>query len=124
MVPPMARVLVIDDNDTMREGMAVTLKKAGHEVLAFRNGLEGVAGFQAKGADVVVTDLKMEAMDGLEVVKQVKAHEPSVVVLVVTAFGTIETAVEAMRNGAYDFIQKPFPPDLLRAKWVWMDARG
>ncbi len=112
----MARVLVIDDNDTMREGMAVTLKKAGHEVLAFRNGLEGVAGFQAKGADIVVTDLKMEAMDGLEVVKQVKAHESSVVVLVVTAFGTIETAVEAMRNGAHDFIQKPFPPELLRAK--------
>ncbi len=112
----MARILVIDDNDTMREGMAVTLKKAGHEVLAFRNGLEGVAGFQTKGADLVVTDLKMELMDGLEVVRQVKAHDAQVVALVVTAFGSIETAVEAMRLGAFDFIQKPFPPDLLRAK--------
>ncbi len=112
----MARILVVDDNDTMREGMAVTLKKAGHDVLAFRNGLEGVAAFQAKGADLVVTDLKMEAMDGLEVVKRLKAHEPSVVAIVVTAFGTIETAVEAMRQGAHDFLTKPFSPDVLRAK--------
>jgi two-component system response regulator HydG len=107
---------VVDDNDTMREGMAVTLKKAGHEVLAFRNGLEGVAAFQSKGADLVVTDLKMEAMDGIEVVKRLKAHEPSVVAIVVTAFGTIETAVEAMRQGAHDFLTKPFSPDVLRAK--------
>ncbi|MBL8922037.1 MAG: sigma-54-dependent Fis family transcriptional regulator [Myxococcaceae bacterium] len=112
----MAKVLVIDDNDTMREGTAIALKKAGHEVLAFRNGLEGVAGFLAKGADVVVTDLKMEGMDGIEVLKQVKNHDAGVVVLVMTAFGTIETAVEAMRQGAYDFIQKPFPTDLIRAK--------
>jgi two-component system response regulator HydG len=112
----MAKVLVIDDNDTMREGTAIALKKAGHEVLAFRNGLEGVAGFLAKGADVVVTDLKMDGMDGIEVLKQVKNHDPGVVVLVMTAFGTIETAVEAMRQGAHDFIQKPFPTDLIRAK--------
>jgi two-component system response regulator HydG len=112
----MARILVIDDNDTMREGMAVTLKKAGHEVIAFRSGVDGVAAFKKHGADLVVTDLKMDAMDGIEVVKQCKAHEPGAVVLVVTAYGTIETAVEAMRQGAYDFITKPFPPDVLRAK--------
>ncbi len=115
-VGAMARILVIDDNDTMREGMTVTLKKAGHEVLAFRNGADGLAAFRLKGADLVVTDLKMEAMDGIEVVRQLKAHEPSVVAIVVTAFGTIETAVEAMRQGAHDFLTKPFPPDVLRAK--------
>ncbi|MCC6333639.1 MAG: sigma-54-dependent Fis family transcriptional regulator [Myxococcales bacterium] len=112
----MARILVIDDNDTMREGMTVTLKKAGHEVFAFRSGVEGVAAFKKGGADLVVTDLKMDALDGIEVVKQLKAHEPGVVAMVVTAFGTIETAVEAMRQGAFDFITKPFPPDVLRAK--------
>ena len=74
----MARILVIDDNDTMREGMAVTLKKAGHEVFAFRNGTEGVAAFTARGADLVVTDLKMDQMDGIEVVKRLKAHDPNV----------------------------------------------
>ncbi len=112
----MARILVIDDNDTMREGMAVTLKKAGHEVLAFKSGADGVAAFKQKGADLVVTDLKMEGLDGIEVVRQLRAHEPNAVAVVVTAFGTIETAVEAMRHGAYDFVTKPFPPDVLRAK--------
>lgn len=112
----MARILVIDDNDTMREGMAVTLKKAGHEVLAFRSGVDGVAHFKQRGADLVVTDLKMDVMDGVEVVRQVKAHDAQAVALVVTAFGTIETAVQAMRAGAFDFITKPFPPEVLRAK--------
>ncbi|MDP1825159.1 MAG: sigma-54 dependent transcriptional regulator [Archangium sp.] len=112
----MPRILVIDDNDTMREGMAVTLKKAGHEVFAFRSGTEGVAAFMAKGGDLVVTDLKMDQMDGLEVVKRLKAHDPNVVALVVSAHGSISTAVEAMQHGASDFIEKPFPPDVLRAK--------
>ena len=112
----MARILVIDDNDTMREGMAVTLKKAGHEVFAFRSGTEGVAAFTAKGADLVVTDLKMDQMDGIEVLKRLKAHDPNVVALVVSAHGSISTAVEAMQQGASDFIEKPFPPDVLRAK--------
>ena len=112
----MARILVIDDNDTMREGMAVTLKKAGHEVFAFRNGTEGVAAFTAKGADLVVTDLKMDGMDGLEVVKRLKAHDANAVALVVSAHGSISTAVEAMQNGACNFIEKPFPPDVLRAR--------
>ncbi len=112
----MARILVIDDNDTMREGMAVTLKKAGHEVLAFRSGADGVTAYKAKGADLVVTDLKMDGMDGLAVVSALKAHDPLAVVVLVTAFGDIETAVDAMRRGAYDFITKPFSPDVLRAK--------
>ena len=112
----MARILVIDDNDTMREGMTVTLKKAGHDVFAFRSGVEGVAAFIAKGADLVVTDLKMDQMDGLEVIKRLKASDANVVALVVSAHGSISTAVEAMQHGANDFIEKPFPPDVLRAK--------
>ena len=112
----MARILVIDDNDTMREGMAVTLKKAGHEVFAFRSGAEGVAAFTARGADLVVTDLKMDQMDGIEVVTRLKAHDANVVALVVSAHGSIAVAVDAMQKGAVDFIEKPFPPDVLRAK--------
>ena len=112
----MARILVLDDNDTMREGMAVTLKKAGHEVVAFKSPLEAVAAYRKTGADLVVTDLKMEAMDGVEVVRALRAHDEKVVAIVVTAFGTIETAVQAMKEGAHDFLQKPFPPEVLRAK--------
>ncbi|MFZ5441875.1 MAG: sigma-54-dependent transcriptional regulator [Myxococcota bacterium] len=112
----MARILVIDDNDTMREGMAVTLKKAGHEVLAFRNGADGVAAFTSRGGELVITDLKMEGVTGHDVVRQVKAHDPQAVVMMVSGHGTIAEAVQAMQLGACDFIEKPFPPDVLRAK--------
>src|SRR4051812_19457346 len=112
----MARVLVIDDHDAMREGMAVTLKKSGHEVAAVRSGADGLAAYRKARFDLVVTDLKMEGMDGLEVVQKLKDLDAEAVVLVVTAHGTIEVAVQAMQRGAYDFITKPFPPDVLRAK--------
>ncbi|MBI3181860.1 MAG: sigma-54-dependent Fis family transcriptional regulator [Myxococcales bacterium] len=112
----MARVLIIDDNDTMREGMAVTLKKQGHEVAAFRSGAEGIAAYQKRRFDMVVTDLRMEPVDGIEVVRRVRSHDSEAVMMVVTAHGTIETAVQAMQEGACDFITKPFPPEVLRAK--------
>ena len=112
----MSRVLIIDDHDTMREGMAVTLRKQGCDVAAVRSGPDGLAAYRKQPFDVVVTDLKMEQMDGIEVVRQLRAHDPEAVVMVVTAFGSIETAVEAMQLGAVDFITKPFPPEVLRAK--------
>ena len=112
----MARVLIVDDNDTMREGMAVTLKKNGHDVHAFRTGAEAVAAYKRSPFDVCVTDLKMEGMDGIEVVKQLRAWDDKAVIMIVTAFGTIEVAVQAMQAGASNFITKPFPPEELRAK--------
>jgi two-component system, NtrC family, response regulator HydG len=112
----MARVLIIDDHDGMREGMAVTLTKHGYDIAAVRSGQEGVALYKKLPFDVVVTDLRMEPMDGQEVVRQLRAHHPEAVVVVVTAYGTIETAVAAMQLGAVDFITKPFPPEVLRAK--------
>jgi two-component system response regulator HydG len=112
----MARILIIDDHDSLREGMAVVLKKSGIEVAAVRSGTEGLAAYKKSAFDMVVTDLKMDRMDGIEVVKQLRAHDPDCVVMVVTAFGTIETAVAAMQQGACDFITKPFAPEVLRAK--------
>jgi two-component system response regulator HydG len=112
----MARILVIDDHDTLREGMAVTLTRSGHGVTAARSGADGVAAYKKTPFDLVVTDLKMDGMDGLAVTRTLKAHDTAAVVMVVTAFGTIETAVQAMQQGAYDFITKPFTPDVLRAK--------
>lgn len=112
----MARVLVIDDHETMREGMAVTLNRAGHEVLAARSGAEGLAAYRKARFDLVVTDLKMEGMDGIALCNELRALDPEAVVVVVTAHGTIELAVEAMQKGAVDFLTKPFSPGVLRAK--------
>jgi two-component system response regulator HydG len=112
----MARILVIDDHDTLREGMAVTLTRSGHTVTAARSGTEGVAAYKKTPFDLVVTDLKMEGLDGLAVTRALKSADPTAVIMVVTAFGTIETAVQAMQQGAYDFITKPFTPEVLRAK--------
>jgi len=112
----MPRILIIDDHDAMREGMAVVLKKKGLEVAAVRSGQEGLAAYRKAPFDLVITDLKMEKMDGIEVVRQFRSHDPQAVLMVVTAFGTIETAVAAMQQGAFDFITKPFPPEVLRAK--------
>jgi len=112
----MARILVIDDHDTLREGMAVTLTRSGHTVTAARSGTDGVSAYKKTPFDLVVTDLKMDGMDGIAVTQAIKAQDPAAVIMVVTAFGTIETAVQAMQQGAYDFITKPFTPDVLRAK--------
>ncbi|MBJ6761163.1 sigma-54-dependent Fis family transcriptional regulator [Myxococcaceae bacterium JPH2] len=112
----MARILVIDDHDTLREGMTVTLTRAGHAVSAARSGAEGLAAYKKSPFDLVVTDLKMDGMDGIAVTRALKHADANAVVLVVTAFGTIETAVQAMQEGASDFITKPFAPDVLRAK--------
>jgi two-component system, NtrC family, response regulator HydG len=112
----MARILIIDDNDTMREGMAATVRRMGHEVYSASGGAEGVALFKKQGADFVITDLKMDGMTGMAVLESLRDLDASVPTLIVTAFGTVETAVEAMRLGALDFLQKPFAPEVLRLK--------
>jgi two-component system response regulator HydG len=112
----MARILIIDDNETMREGLGATVRRMGHEAVLAPSGAEGLATFKAKGADFVITDLKMEGTGGLEVVKGVRERDPDCPVMIVTAFGTVETAVEAMRLGAFEFLQKPFAPEVVRLK--------
>jgi two-component system response regulator HydG len=112
----MARILIIDDHDAMREGMAVTLQKQGHQLAAVRSGAEGLAAYRKARFDLVITDLKMDQLDGIEVVRGLTTLDPEAVVIVVTAHGTIESAVAAMREGAKDFLTKPFAPEVLRAK--------
>jgi two-component system response regulator HydG len=114
----MARVLIIDDNETMREGLGATVRRMGHEAVLAASGAEGLAAFDKgrRGADFVITDLKMEGTGGLDVVKAVRERDPDCPVMIVTAFGTVETAVEAMRTGAFDFLQKPFAPEVVRLK--------
>jgi two-component system response regulator HydG len=112
----MARILIADDHDALREGMAIALSRLGHEVLAVRGGAEAVLAYRKKPADVVVTDLRMVPVDGIEVVRRLRELDPEATVLVVSAHGTIAVAVEAMREGAIDFIEKPFSPEVLRAR--------
>jgi two-component system response regulator HydG len=112
----MARILVADDHDAMREGMVLALTRLGHDVQGVKSGAEAVAAYRKRAADVVVTDLRMVPVDGIEVVRRLRAEDPDATVLVVSAHGTIAIAVEAMAEGAIDFLEKPFPPEVLRAR--------
>lgn len=107
------RILFIDDDRAGREVALFNLRKAGYEVTAASNGTEGLSVFAPEKFDLVVTDVKMPGISGIEVLRRIRAQAPDVPVLVITAFGNVETAVEAMKEGADDFIGKPFHRDQL-----------
>jgi two-component system response regulator HydG len=112
----MPKILVVDDQRNMRTTLAMMLRAAGYEVDEAGDGNEG-ADKGGRGAyDVVITDLRMGASDGIAVLRAVKESHGSTEVIVMTAYGTIESAVEAMRLGAYDYIQKPFTEQELLVK--------
>ena len=106
-----ASVLVIDDEQLMRDFVKETLSRAGYKVVVAPDGKSGMEILEKEPIDLVVTDLKMSQMDGLEVLRQVKARLPGVSVVVMTAYATVETAVRALKDGAVDYIMKPFTPD-------------
>ena len=112
----MATILIIDDNDTIREGLAITVKKLGHDPVTAGSGAAGVAAFKQKRADFVITDLKMEGQTGVDVLKAISALDPDVPIMIITGYGTVETAVEAMKLGAFDFITKPIQSEVVRLK--------
>jgi two-component system response regulator HydG len=112
----MATILIIDDNETIREGLTHVVKKMGHAPVAAASGKEGLAKFREARPDFVITDLKMEGLDGVEVLRSVRELDPDCPAMIVTAFGTVETAVEAMKLGAFDFLIKPFAPEVVRLK--------
>jgi two-component system response regulator HydG len=112
----MAVILIVDDNETVREGLSHVAKKLGHTAVAAASGNAGIAAFKAKRADFVITDLKMEGGTGVDVLKGISAIDPDVPIMIVTGFGTVETAVEAMKLGAFDFITKPIQPEVVRLK--------
>jgi two-component system response regulator HydG len=107
----MAEILIIDDHDSMREGLELLLRRRGHRTRAAESGRRGLELLSDQGADLVITDLKMSQMDGMDVLRHVKESHPETEVMVITAHGTIEKVVEAMKEGAADFITKPFSPE-------------
>ena len=112
----MAKLLIVDDQRNMRTTLAMMLRGAGFEVDEAQNGEEGSERGGGGAYDVVLTDLRMGSKDGIEVLRAVKTAQPLTEVIVMTAYGTIESAVEAMRFGAFDYIQKPFTEQELLVK--------
>jgi two-component system NtrC family response regulator len=110
----MARILLIDDDDGLREVLAYTLREQGHEVETAADGTAGLVLLERAVPDAVITDLKMPGIDGLEVLRRAHEIDATLPVIVLTAFGSIEDAVAAMRDGAHDYLTKPYNRDELR----------
>ncbi len=110
----MARILIVDDEQSMLEVLTIMLKREGYEVTAVSDGAEAIKLLESKGSDVVITDLKMEPVDGLDVLRSAKKIDPEAVVIMMTAHGSIENAVEAMKEGALEYVTKPFKMEELR----------
>jgi two-component system response regulator PilR (NtrC family) len=108
------RILVVDDEKSMREILEIFLKNEGYSVSVADNGEKGIEAVKKDIYDLIITDMKMPKVSGLELLKSVKQISPDTIVVVFTAFGTTKSAVEAMKLGAYDYIQKPFQMDNIR----------
>lgn len=102
------RILFVDDEKSMREFMEIMLTKEGYSVLTASSGEEGLDVFKANEVDMVITDIKMGGMSGVEFLKKVKSIDKSVVIIMITAYASVDTAIDAMKAGAYDYFTKPF----------------
>jgi len=107
-------VLIVDDEQDIREGSERILTRIGFDVSKAANGQNGLEIFQAARPAIVLLDLKMPGMDGIEVLEKIRIIDDNAIVIVITGYATVETAIQAMKQGAYDFIPKPFEPDQLR----------
>jgi DNA-binding NtrC family response regulator len=108
------KILVIDDDESLRRVLEYNLAQEGYAVLTASSGEQGLDLLKKEGADLVVTDVRMPGMDGLQVLEGVRKVDPNVQVIILTAFGTIEMAVETMKAGAFHYISKPFNRDELK----------
>jgi two-component system NtrC family response regulator len=109
-----ARILVVDDEDNLRRVTQLRLQQAGYDVATAPDAAAALALLDAQPHDLVITDLRMPGLTGLELLDRIKHASPEIIVILVTAYGTIESAVEAMKRGAYDYIIKPVHADALK----------
>lgn len=105
------RVLVVDDDVELGRLVGDIARDEGHDVMVLSSAAMALAEVERAGADLVLTDVRMPRLGGIELIEKVRAHDPRIVSIAMTAFGSIDTAVQAMRAGAYDYIPKPFRPD-------------
>ena len=108
------RILVVEDEKSMRELLRILLEGEGYDVVSASDGLDGSSYIERDIFDLVITDIKMPGLDGFELLKKIKDISPETLVIMATAFGTSESAIEAMKLGAYDYINKPFNVDEIR----------
>jgi two-component system nitrogen regulation response regulator NtrX len=109
----MARLLVVDDEGGIRGALVQVFEYEGHDVRAAEDGPDGIALAQEFRPDVIFLDVKMPGLDGLDVLARLREDDPSALVVMISGHGTIDTAVEATRKGAYDFLEKPLDTDRL-----------
>ena len=107
------KILVVDDDASLRRVLEYNLSKEGYAVLTADSGEKALAMLDAERVDVLITDIKMPGMDGMDLLRRVRQTSPETQVIVITAFGTIEMAVEAMKAGAFEYVTKPFNRDEL-----------
>jgi len=108
-----AKLLVVDDEKSICSTIEAAMKSVGHQVETADSGEMALSVMRRNSPDVLLTDLRMDGMSGLDLLAKAREYFPSVTVVLMTAYGTVDTAVSAMRNGAYDYIVKPFTPDQL-----------
>jgi DNA-binding NtrC family response regulator len=108
-----AKILIVDDELIMRESLAGWLQRDGHSVETASSGEDALEKLKEARFDIMLVDIKMEGMSGLDVLQRVKDSDPDVAIVMITAYGSIPTAIEAMKNGAYDYMLKPFDPNEL-----------
>ncbi len=108
------KILLVDDDKAIRVTLGEALESSGFRVVAAVDGEHALEKFRSDVFDLVLLDMKMPGMDGMEVLRHIKEERPTQPVIMVTGFGSVETAVEALKLGAVDYIQKPFGPDELR----------
>ena len=109
-----ANILVVDDEETMRDSCRQILSGIRCHARVAEDGYEGLELMRKESFDTVILDLKMPGLSGMEVLKKIKEDDPEAIVIVITGYATVDSAVEAMKSGAYDFLPKPFTPDELR----------
>ncbi len=108
-----AKILIVDDELIMRESLAGWLERDGHQVEKASSGEEALELIENTRYDILLLDIKMDGMSGLEVLKRVHENDPDVAVVMITAYGSVSTAIEAMKSGAFDYLMKPFDPNEL-----------
>jgi two-component system response regulator PilR (NtrC family) len=113
---PCGRILVVDDERSMRELLQIVLRREGHQVRLAEDGPAAVAELEREPVDVLISDIKMPGMSGVDVLREAKRLDPDIVGIMITAYASTDTAVEALRLGAYDYLTKPFDVEELKAK--------
>ena len=108
-------ILVVDDEMSVRTTFSSVLRKEGYRVTAVKDGYEAIKAIDEGSFDLALVDLRMPGLDGIEVLENIKKRKPQIPVIIYTGYGSVTTAVEAMRKGAADYLAKPFSPEELKA---------